>query len=251
VNSLNYADQKDAQSIWSTEGSEKSMSALADGASAFAMPARLEKRDGIVGLDDRWGGATAKKQAQKWLGRSYSLWTQWTSYLVDYSLRPHNQLSTDDFAGWLALQTNLALKGIVGIKAMSELANVMGKEKDVEYYRNISSVYIEKWEEYGMSRDGGRAKLAYDWHGSWTTLYSLYADAILCFHPTFTENGTSSSDFHLNSEQAPIIDNSGKKSGKDFIPDHIYQTQSEWYLTAMQKYGVGSLLPTKVVYDHH
>ena len=213
------------------------MSALSDGASAFAMPARLEKRDGIVGLDDRWGGATAKKQAQKWLGRSYSLWTQWTSYLVDYSLRPHNQLSTDDFAGWLALQTNLALKGIVGIKAMSELDNVMGKEKDVEYYSNISSVYIKKWEEYGMSRDGGRAKLAYDWHGSWTTLYSLYADAILCFHPTFTENGTSSSDFDLAGEQAPIMDNSGKK-GKDFIPDHIYQTQSEWYLTAMQKYGV-------------
>jgi hypothetical protein len=155
-------------------------------------------------------------------------------------LRPHNQLSTDDFAGWLALQTNLALKGIVGIKAMSELANVMGKEKDVEYYRNISSVYIEKWEEYGMSRDGGRAKLAYDWHGSWTTLYSLYADAILCFHPTFTENGTSSSDFHLTGEQAPIVDNSGKKKGKDFIPDHVYQTQSEWYLTAMQKYGVSS-----------
>jgi hypothetical protein len=243
VNSLNYADEKDAASIWSTEGSEKPMSALTDGDSAFAMPARLEKRDGIVGLDDRWGGATAKKQAQKWLGRSYSLWTQWTSYLVDYSLRPHNQLSTDDFAGWLALQTNLALKGIVGIKAMSELANVMGKDKDVEYYQNISSVYIEKWEEYGMSRDGGRAKLAYDWHGSWTTLYSLYADAILCFHPTFTENGTSSSDFHLTGEQTPIVDNSGKKKGKDFIPDHIYQTQSEWYLTAMQKYGVSSPFP--------
>ena len=107
----------------------------------------------------------------------------------------------------------------------------------------ISSVYIEKWEEYGMSRDGGRAKLAYDWHGSWTTLYSLYADAILCFHPTFTENDTSSSDVHSTGEQTPIIDNSGKKSGKDFIPDHIYQTQSEWYLTAMQKYGVSSLLP--------
>jgi hypothetical protein len=239
VNSLNYADSKDAQSIWSTEGSEKSMSALADGVSVFAMPATLEKRDGIVGLDDRWGGVTAKKQAQKWLGRSYTLWTQWTSYLVDYSLRPHNQLSTDDFAGWLALQTNLALKGIVGIKAMSELANIMGKEKDVEYYANISSVYIKKWEEYGMSRDGGRAKLAYDWHGSWTTLYSLYADAILCFHPTFTENGTSSSDLHLTGEQIPIIDHSDKKKpGKDFIPDHIYQTQSEWYLTAMQKYGV-------------
>jgi hypothetical protein len=114
----------------------------------------------------------------------------------------------------------------------------MGKDKDVEYYRNISSVYVEKWEEYGMSRDGGRAKLAYDWHGSWTTLYSLYADAILCFHPTFTDNSTSSPDLHVSGEQTPIINHPNKKTGKDFIPDHIYQTQSEWYLTAMQKYGV-------------
>src|SRR3954452_1480241 len=33
-------------------------------------------------------------------------------------------VSTDDFAGWLALQTNLALKGIVGINAMSKIAEV-------------------------------------------------------------------------------------------------------------------------------
>lgn len=238
VNSLNYADVNDAQSIWSTEGLEKSFGPLSEGVSAFSMPARLEKRDGIVGLDDRWGGTNAKKQARKWLSRSYPLWKQWTSYLVDYSLRPQNQLSTDDFAGWLALQTNLALKGIVGIKAMSELAAVMDESKDVEYYRNVSTVYIKKWEEYGMSRDGGRAKLAYDWYGSWTTLYSLYADAILCFHPTFTDNSTASPEVHLLGEQAPIIDHPSKKSGKDFIPDHIYQTQSEWYMTAMQKYGL-------------
>lgn len=238
VNSLNYANGHEAQSIWSIEGTEKPLSVLSEGASAFAMPAKLEKRDGIVGLDDRWGGTTAKKQAQKWLGRSYTLWKQWTSYLVEYSLRPHNQLSTDDFAGWLALQTNLALKGIVGIKAMSELAEVMGKDKDVEYYRNVSATYVKKWEEYGMSRDGGRAKLAYDWHGSWTTLYSLYADAILCFHPTFTDNTTASSTMHLPGEQAPIIDHPNKETSRDFIPDHVYKTQSEWYLTAMQKYGL-------------
>lgn len=251
VNSLNYADGHDAQSIWSTEGSDKPLSALElSSQSAFAMPVALEKRDGIVGLDDRWGGINAKKQAQKWLARSYTLWKQWTSYLVEYSLRPHNQLSTDDFAGWLALQTNLALKGIVGIKAMSELAEVMGEQEDVEYYSNISSDYIKKWEDYGMSRDGGRAKLAYDWHGSWTTLYSLYADAILCFHPSFTDNSTSSPDLHLSGEQTPIIDHPTKKSSKDFIPDNIYQTQSEWYLTAMQKYGVSESLPVCLGHTH-
>lgn len=73
---------------------------------------------------------------------------------------------------------------------------------------------------------------------SWTTLYSLYADAILCFHPTFTDNTTASSNMHLRGEQAPIIDHPNKETSRDFIPDHVYKTQSEWYLTAMQKYGV-------------
>ena len=69
----------------------------------------------------------------------------------------------------MANMTNLALKGIIGIKAMTELAEVAGESKDAKYYRNISETYIKKWEEYGMSRDGGRAKLAYDWYGSWVT----------------------------------------------------------------------------------
>jgi hypothetical protein len=45
------------------------------------------------------------------------------------------KVCTDDFAGWLALQTNLALKGIIGIKAMSELSDLLGKTEDAENFR--------------------------------------------------------------------------------------------------------------------
>jgi hypothetical protein len=44
-------------------------------------------------------------------------------------------VSTDDFAGWLALQTNLALKGIIGIKAMSQIAEVAGNSHDTSHFR--------------------------------------------------------------------------------------------------------------------
>lgn len=44
-------------------------------------------------------------------------------------------VSTDDFAGPLQLQTNLALKGILGIKAMSQIAQIYGNADDVEYYK--------------------------------------------------------------------------------------------------------------------
>ena len=239
VNSLVHGDGYVANSVWSTPGVAKDVDALEqlpDGTSPFALPAELETRDSIYGLDDQWGGIASKNQARKWLSRSYGLWKQWTGYLVEFSLLPQNQLCTDDFAGWLALQTNLALKGIIGIKAMSQLSELMGEDKDAKYYRNISDVYIEKWEEYGMSRDGGRAKLAYDWYGSWTTLYSLYADAILCFHPDSETDETASSIHGSQHPLAPGI--GGSRSSKNFIPNHIYTTQSRWYSTVMQRYGL-------------
>ncbi|KAI4852967.1 putative glutaminase [Aureobasidium sp. EXF-8845] len=236
VNSLTYGSGDEANSVWSALGSDHIPRPNDD--SPFAL-STLEKRDGMVGLDDRWGGsAQGLKQAHKWLGKSYGLWKQWTSYLVEYSLEPENQLSTDDFAGWLALHTNLALKGIVGIRAMSELATVMDKKDDAKHFRNISDTYVKRWEELAVSRDGTHAKLAYDWYGSWTTLYSLFADALLCFHPS-TTNGSSAravDDYAQVSggKQEPILES----PTHDFIPNHIYKMQSDWYATVMQKYGL-------------
>ncbi|KAK7521099.1 glutaminase A [Phyllosticta citriasiana] len=240
VNSMLYAADGTTQSRWSTTGvdfdyDEQTMSpiSLQDG-----------YVNGIDGIDASWGGgAKGAKKAYKWLSRSYRLWKQWTGYLVEFSLRPQNQLSTDDFAGWLALQTNLALKGIVGIKAMSELAATIDEQADVKYYQNISDVYIKKWQEYGISRDGSHAKLAYDWYGSWTTLYSLYADALLCFHPTITSNSSSSSSAaavpqHQHQQQAPLSGTPRTPPTTDFIPHHIYELQSTWYAAVLQKYGL-------------
>lgn len=185
-------------------------------------------------IDEPWtGGARSLKQARKWIERSYRLWKQWTSYLEEFSLRPQNQLSTDDFAGWLALQTNLALKGIIGIKAMAGLADIAGLQEDVKRYENTSRVYIEKWEEYGISRDKTHAKVAYNWFGSWTTTYNLYADALLCFH--LEEASAKRAE---TGDQKPIGggDKDGRHSG--FVPKHIYQMQSDWYYAVRQKYGL-------------
>ncbi|KAF2719431.1 DUF1793-domain-containing protein [Polychaeton citri CBS 116435] len=270
VNSLSASASGFATSIWSVLGEDSDFNGPGhEDISPFALPSarsafKTSNEDQVVGLDNAWASSDpsiASSKARKWLGKSYPLWKQWTGYLVEYSLRPSNQLCTDDFAGWLALQTNLALKGIVGIKAMSELSNVMGLEKDAKYFKNVSETYIKSWEEYGMSRDyvkgkvGGRAKLAYDWYGSWTTLYSLYADAVLCFHPSITDSTDSStsasktsafnSRINIAGVQAPLHLEDGEgnplspsKSTPDFIPHTLYQTQSEWYATVMQKYGL-------------
>lgn len=101
-------------------------------------------------------------------------------------------------------------------------------------------MYIKKWQEYGISRDGSHAKLAYDWYGSWTTLYSLYADALLCFHPSITFNSSSSTSPqpHHPHGQAPLSTSPRTPPTSDFIPHHIYELQSNWYAAVLQKYGL-------------
>lgn len=243
VNSLVYNSGDKAQSIWSSLGSDQA--ALQGDVSPFAL-GTLETRDEVYGLDARWGGSTqGLKQARQWLSKSYRLWKQWTGYLVEFSLEPHNQLSTDDFAGWLALQTNLALKGIVGIRAMAELATIMDEQNDAKTYLNVSESYIQHWMKRGISRDGTHAKLAYDWYGSWTTLYSLYADALLCFHPSTINSSSESTTLEAGNQQnqqEPLKGNDGDKplepGTSDFIPDRIYKMQSDWYTAVMQKYGL-------------
>ncbi|KAF2202398.1 glutaminase A [Delitschia confertaspora ATCC 74209] len=247
VNSMTYGTDEEAQSVWSTVG-DRGYDASKDKPLQLS---RLGMHAGIGEIDDTWGGgAKGVKQAKEWLEESYGLWKQWTSYLVEFSLEPHNQLSTDDFAGWLALQTNLALKGIIGIKAMSELADILGKDDDAKNFRNISDTYITRWQELGISRDGSHAKLAYDWYGSWTTLYSLYADALLCFHPSITHNASTPSVEYAQPEghehQRPLKPQPQPQKGsngrtpitKDFIPSKIYKIQSSWYAAVMQKYGL-------------
>ncbi|KAH0551414.1 hypothetical protein GP486_007371, partial [Trichoglossum hirsutum] len=246
ANSLIYDTPSASGSLWSSLGSNPSEEVISNSASIF--PLRQEVRDGIYGFDTKWGGKDCPedgdgvKKARMWVSRSYRIWKQWTRYLVKYSLIPANQLSTDDFAGWLANHTNLALKGIIGIKAMSELAQITGNNNDREYYRNISSTYIKKWEEYAISRDGTHAKLAYTWYGSWTTIYNLFADSLLCFHmPAHSRTPGQigpSQDEQRPLDPTPGGDGKKKKKKTGFVSERVYKIQSKWYHNVLQRYGL-------------
>ncbi|KAI0016730.1 DUF1793-domain-containing protein [Xylariomycetidae sp. FL0641] len=192
----------------------------------------------IYGMDRSWEdvGTTGKKVAAQWVKRSYKLWEQWTGYLVRESLIPEHQLCTDDFAGPLANQTNLALKGIIGINAMAGIADTVGKKTDSEWYSNLAAEYIEKWRDLGISRDKTHAKLAYTWYGSWTTVYNLYADALLCFHlPSSNSSARPTSERTMSADQIPMM--LGSKT-EPFISNEIYEMQSDWYHAVLQRYGL-------------
>ena len=108
-----------------------------------------------------------------------SLLDQWTQYLIEDSLIPAEQLSTDDFAGRLANQTNLAIKGIIGIKAMSKIAEIAGDSAKAQNYSDIATSYVQQWQNFALSSDKTHLTLNYGNDASWGLAYNLYADKLL------------------------------------------------------------------------
>lgn len=64
----------------------------------------------------------------------YASFKQWAEFLVNASLSPALQASTDDFAGEEAQMTSLAIKGTVGLGCMGEIATALGRTSDASHY---------------------------------------------------------------------------------------------------------------------
>ncbi|MCU1261419.1 MAG: glutaminase [Bryobacterales bacterium] len=97
--------------------------------------------------------------------------TKWEQYLEHNGLHPGNQLSTDDFAGHLANNTNLAIKAILGIASYEMLE---GKSY------NPAKSMAKSWAQ--EADDGDHYRLAFDKPGTWSEKYNLVWDKVLGFH---------------------------------------------------------------------
>src|SRR5581483_12380945 len=78
----------------------------------------------------RTGAAAAKSFASQ----HYPILKQWADYLVANALDPGYQNQTDDFTGFIAHSSNLALKGILAIGAMAQIATAAGNPSDSSHY---------------------------------------------------------------------------------------------------------------------
>ncbi|KAJ3498050.1 hypothetical protein NLJ89_g10269 [Agrocybe chaxingu] len=134
-----------------------------------------------------------------------ALLDQWAQFLIEDSLIPANQISTDDFAGPLANQTNLAIKGIIGIRAMAEIENMLGNTAKAANYSAIASDYVRQWQTLSSSSSGQHLTLSYGNSSSWGLSYNLFADKML----------------KLN-----------------LFPESVYTMQTAWYKTVAQPFGV-------------
>lgn len=109
----------------------------------------------------------------------YDTLRRWARYLIDYSLIPASQLSTDDFAGTLANQTNLAIKGIVGLAAMAEISQLLNDTECADYYGQLAKTYYTTWATLAIDPTNTHTLLSYQWRSSWGLLYNIYPALLL------------------------------------------------------------------------
>lgn len=143
----------------------------------------------------------------QWLADNWDLLSRWADYMIEDAKIPAHQLSTDDFAGRLANQTNLAIKGIIALEAMSEISERAGHKDLKQHYSDIAHEYLAFWQEHGINHDAEvpHTTLSYNDNESYGLLYNLWGDKIL---------------------------------GLDFIPKEIYKMQSDWYPHVTNEYGM-------------
>lgn len=112
----------------------------------------------------------------KYAEQHWDVLTTWTDYLVEKGLDPENQLCTDDFAGHLAHNTNLAVKAIMGIASYGRLATMLGKKDVGEKYTQKAKEMAKSWEK--MANEGDHYKLTFDKSNSWSQKYNLVWDKV-------------------------------------------------------------------------
>ena len=102
---------------------------------------------------------------------------RWAKYLSEFGADPDNQLCTDDFAGHLAHNCNLALKSIVALAAYSRLCKIAGDEDKAQYYEELSKKNAADWAERAAVGDG-TYRLTFDKKDTFSMKYNAVWDGI-------------------------------------------------------------------------
>ena len=92
--------------------------------------------------------------------RYWPLLTKWADYLLAKGFDPENQLSTDDFAGHLAHNTNLSIKAIEALAAYAQLAEELGEPEVQRATARRQRSMAAKWGP--MAAEGDHYRLAFD-----------------------------------------------------------------------------------------
>ncbi|TFK92712.1 hypothetical protein K466DRAFT_581623 [Polyporus arcularius HHB13444] len=111
------------------------------------------------------------------LSRHYDTAKRWADYLVNNTLTPLNQDSADGLTN--PNMTNLAIKGIIGVKAMAEISRATHHDSDAQQYDSHATALAGSWLSLSESSDQQHLLGQYGDQSSSAMLYNIYADLLL------------------------------------------------------------------------
>ncbi len=152
--------------------------------------------------------------AAEFARKHYRILKQWADYLTANLPDPGFQNQTDDFAGPIAHSVNLAIKGIVAVAAMGQIATAAGHGDDASHYQSLAQQYVEYWARHAQDPSGRHLDLTYNGagggDGTWGTVYNAFADRLL---------------------------------GTNLVPDSIGKEQAAWYEQLSNAFGLPLQVP--------
>lgn len=153
-----------------------------------AEPMPVEESGNLLVLALAYAQATGDKG---WADQYMHIFQKYADYLVDNSIDIANQLSSNDAAGPLPNETNLAIKAAVGISAFGRLSGL-------EEYSEIGEERGELFFNQGLGTDEEKSHfvLEYpDFPDTWKTPYNLFPDVLLGLGTFPAEVHKMSNDF--------------------------------------------------------
>ncbi|KAF8263273.1 hypothetical protein EI94DRAFT_1598265 [Lactarius quietus] len=129
------------------------------------------------------------------ISKYYSLLKSWADYLSNSTLYTTDETSADGLTS--NNQTNLAIKGIIAIEAMSKMSSAAKQTADADNYSNKAASLYNQWKGLALASDQ-RLVAIYGLPNFWTLGYNLFADVWL---------GTSIVESSVYSSQSGFIDN--------------------------------------------
>lgn len=125
------------------------------------------------------GIVRAQNNDVSWLAEYWPLLATWSNYLNSSLPDPGNQLCTDDFEGPSPHNVNLALKGIVGLGAYSQLLAAAGQAEEAKAALQAAEGFAAQWLTLSGASSGGPSRLQYDLPNTFSQKYNLLFHYIL------------------------------------------------------------------------
>ncbi|KAI9434458.1 hypothetical protein H4582DRAFT_1818664 [Lactarius indigo] len=148
------------------------------------------------------------------ISRYYDLLTSWAEYLCNSTLLIRNQSSADGLS--TNNQTNLAIKGIVAIRAMSEMSSIVKHAADADRYSGAAASIYAQWKSLALGSDN-RLLAVYRLTSSWSLGYNMFADVWLNTSVVESSVGVYSFLFYIDNHPTPNfgmpVDNLGSDTG--------------------------------------